>query len=92
MVIPPFDDSVVLILINRPIVISANIQPNEAIFVFQLKFVKSVPRGYCWQLELQFTNPFHLRRGVTYAVWYQGMLVARPGGKSSTILHIQRSI
>lgn len=61
--------------------VSANIRPNEVIFVFQLKLAESVPQGLCWQLGLQFTNPFHLRRGVTYDVWYQAMLVSIPSGK-----------
>ena len=70
-----------MIFYCRPIVLKSDIARDRAVFEFQLKFTKSVTRDYCWQLLLQFKNPFHLRKGDSYAVWHQGMLVARPGRK-----------
>ena len=74
-----------LIFFYRPIIVTADVLPDQALYKFQLKFNKTVTKEHCWQLFLQFKNPFYLNEGDAYAVWDQGMLVARPARKSITI-------
>ena len=73
------------IFFYRPIVKKTDILADRAVYDFELKFNKIVTQEYCWQLLLQFKNPFYLNENDAYAVWHKGMLVARPGCKSTTI-------
>ena len=54
---------------------------DQAVLTFQLHFKKTVPKDYCWELYLQFANPFALRANDLYNVWFDGMLVDRPNRK-----------
>lgn len=70
---------------ERPIIVRADVLADEALYKFQLTFNKIVTQEHCWQLFLQFKNPFYLNEDDAYAVWDQGMLVARPAPRTMIV-------
>ena len=60
---------------------AAYVSRDQAVLTLQLHFKKPVPKDHCWELFLQFANPFALRSNDLYNVWFDGMLVDRPNRK-----------
>ena len=68
-------------LSSRASIHAAYVSRDQAVLTLQFHFKKAVPNDHCWELFLQFTNPFALRSNDLYNVWFDGMLVDRPNRK-----------
>ena len=67
--------------LSRTSIHAALVTRDQAVLTLQLHFKKPVANDYCWELFLQFANPFALRANDSYNVWFDGMLVDRPNRK-----------